>query len=225
MCRRATAGAVLAACLAALPWCVQAAGDGIGWRRIGNSAIEFGLPSLATGAVDRVWYSAGGDVLYARTASGRIFETSDFEQWQSVADSKVAPPAEEDISEIAAPEPAFKLAAGHASGRRYGVGRDVYRSDDDGESWLNLTAYKGKCILGLGLTSAAASPSDPDDVTVASVTGVWRSVDGGLSWTGLNDFLPNLPTGHLLALPAGTRGVRLSVANGAGEVEWAPGER
>jgi len=215
----------LAACLAALPLCVQAADSGIGWRRIGNSAIEFGLPSLATGAVDRVWYSSDGSSLYAKTASGRIFQTTDFEQWRSVTDSKVAPPAEEDSSAINSPETVFKLAAGRTAGRRYGVGHDVYRSDDDGVSWLNLTAYRGKCILGIGLTSAAASPSDPDDVAVASATGVWRSVDGGLSWTGLNDFLPNLPPGHLLALPAGTRGVRLSLANAAGEIEWAPGER
>lgn len=60
---------------------------------------------------------------------------------------------------------------------------------------------------------------------MASATGVWRSVDAGLSWTGLNDFLPNLPSGHLLGLPSGTRGVRLSVANSAAEIEWAPGEK
>ena len=79
--------------------------------------------------------------------------------------------------------------------------------------------------MGAGLAAVAVSPSDPDEVTVASATGVWRSLDGGLSWTGLNDFLPNLPSGHLLGLPSGTRGVRLSVANGADEIEWAPGEK
>src|SRR5579872_5352584 len=112
MCRRATARAVFAACLAALPWCVQAADNSIGWRRIGNSAIELGLPSLATGPVDRVWYSSDGSSLYAKTASGRIFQTSDFEQWQLVADAKIVPPAEEDSSAVASPEPAFKLATG-----------------------------------------------------------------------------------------------------------------
>ena len=30
------------------------------WRRIGNSAVEMALPSVATGPVDRVWFSAGG---------------------------------------------------------------------------------------------------------------------------------------------------------------------
>jgi uncharacterized protein (TIGR03437 family) len=223
--------------VAAGPWCawgqvpsqLSAAAStqttGIGWRRVGNSAIELALPSLATGPVDRVWYSADGSSLYAKTASGRIFQTSDFEQWKLVTDPKMAPPAQEEPSASASPEAGFKLASGGAGERRYGVGHDAYRSDDGGESWVNLTSFKGACILGSDLRSAAASPADPDDVTVASAAGVWRSVDAGLSWTGLNDFLPNLPSGHLLALPSGTRGVRLSIANGAEEIEWAPGEK
>jgi uncharacterized protein (TIGR03437 family) len=197
----------------------------IGWRHVGNSAMELALPSLATGAVDRVWYSPDGSSLYAKTASGRVFQTSDFEQWRLVTDSKITPAADEQTPAPGAPEAGFKLAMGGAAGRLYGVARDVYRSDDGGESWVNLTAYKGSCLLGAGLASVAASPSDPDDVTVASASGVWRSVDGGLSWTGLNDFLPNLPSGRLLGLPSGTRGVRLSVPNSAAEIEWAPGEK
>jgi uncharacterized protein (TIGR03437 family) len=187
--------------------------------------MELALPSLATGAVDRVWYSPDGSTLYAKTGSGRVFQTSDFEQWHLVTDSKVSPPAEQAPSAAGIPEAGLKLAAGGTAGRLYGVGQDAYRSDDGGQSWVNLTAYQGKCLLGAGLASAAASPSDPDEVTVASASGVWRSLDAGLSWTGLNDFLPNLPSGRLLGLPIGTRGVRLSVANSAGEIEWAPGEK
>ena len=239
MCRRATVRVASITALAALPWCVfaQAAGAqvsggqgsgqsaGIGWRHVGNSAIELALPSLATGSVDRVWYSTNGSNLYAKTASGRVFQTSDFEQWQFISDPKVSPPPEQDPSAVRTPEAAFKIASGGGAGRMYGMARDVYRSDDGGDSWINVTAFKGTCLLGAGLASVAASPSDPDEVTVASATGVWRSVDGGLSWTGLNDFLPNLPSGHLLGLPSGTRGVRLSVANSAAEIEWAPGEK
>jgi uncharacterized protein (TIGR03437 family) len=107
----------------------------------------------------------------------------------------------------------------------YGIGGDVYRSDDAGVSWGNLTSYKGACLLGRGLQAVTVSPVDPDDVVVASVAGVWRSLDGGASWIGLNKFLPNLPAVHLLELPGGTRGVRLEVAGVAQEVEWAPGEK
>ncbi len=187
--------------------------------------MELPLPSLATGSVDRVWYSTDGAALYAKTASGRVFETTDFERWQLIADAKANPPAELVPPAAGTPEAGAKLAVSQAGGRLYGVGRDVYRSENGGESWINLTAFKGQCILGGGLASVAASPGDPDDVTVASATGVWRSVDGGISWTGLNDFLPNLPSGHLLGLPSGTRGVRLSVSNRVEEIEWAPGEK
>ncbi len=215
MCRRATVRAVAIAALVALPWCAWAQASGIAWRHVGNSAIELPLPSLATGAVNRVWYSTDGSALYAQTASGRIFETSDFERWRLLSDPKISPPADPNPSAARTPEAGAKLAIGGATGRLYAVGRDVYRSEDAGESWINLTAFKGKCLLGAGLTSLAASLGDPDEVTVASATGVWRSVDGGLSWIGLNDFLPNLPSGHFLALPSGTRGVRLSVVNSA----------
>lgn len=229
MCRRTTVQVVLAAGLLALPWhaWTQSAGaqTGVGWRHVGNSAMDLALPSLATGAVDRVWYSADGSSLYARTVSARIFETRDFEQWRLVTDPKISPPAQPEPSAPTVPEVNFKLASGGTGGRLYGVGLNAYRSDDGGASWVNLTGYKGICILGLGLSSAAASPNDPDEVTVASATGVWRSLDGGLSWTGLNDFLPNLPAGHLIGLPSGTRGVRLSVANSGAEIEWAPGEK
>lgn len=187
--------------------------------------MELALPSLATGAVDRVWYSADGSRLYAKTASGRVFQTADFEQWQLVTDPRVSPPREDEPAAASLPESSLKLTNGGSKGRLYGVGRDAYRSDDGGESWINLTAYKGASILGAGLASVAGSPSDPDEVTVASASGVWRSLDAGLSWTGLNDFLPNLPSGHIAGLPSGTRGVRLSVANSELEIEWAPGEK
>ncbi len=207
----------------------------MGWRHIGNSAIESDhLPSAATGPVDRVWYSADGLSLFAKTASGRTFRTDDFEQWQLVTDVKVTPPASNDAetAALSVPELEFKLAnpSGSATaGRLYGIGRDVYRSDDAGLSWANVTNYKGLCLLGQGLRAITASPLDSDDVVVASDAGVWRSLDGGISWSGLNQFLSNLPAGHFMGLPNGTRGVRLELASAAGEVvrevEWAPGEK
>jgi len=176
--------------------------------------------------VDRVWYSEDGSTLYARTASGRIFQTNDFERWRLVADPRIAAPVEQNPRLYSTPEPVFKLAnQTSASSRLYGIGQNAYRSDDGGQSWYNLTGFKGRSILGDGLSAASVSPQDPDEVVVASSRGIWRSVDGGLSWSGLNDFLPNLPSGHFLGLPNGTRGVRLSVAQDAYEIEWAPGEK
>ena len=57
--------------------------------------MELALPSLATGAVDRVWYSADGSSLYAKTASGRVFKPATLNSGRLVTDAKVSPPAEE----------------------------------------------------------------------------------------------------------------------------------
>ena len=54
------------------------------WRHVGNSAVELGLADLATGPVDRVWYSANGTSLRIRTGLGRNFETADFDTWQAL---------------------------------------------------------------------------------------------------------------------------------------------
>src|ERR1035438_8524686 len=75
------------------------------------------------------------------------------------------------------------------------------------------------------LASRARSPQDPDDVVVAASSGVWRSLDGGLSWSGLNQSLPNLPTGRLVSVPSGSHGGQLALAGGVAQVEWAPGEK
>jgi len=232
MCRRATIRkavqfGVVTALLAASTGFVFSQSLSLDWRHIGNSAIDLALPSLATGPVDRVWYSADGFVLYARTASGKVFSTNDFEQWTPVSDAKIVPPPP-DASQIASlPEPGMKLVSqATSSGRSYVLGSQAYRSDDGGATWSNLTGYRGTSILGDGMADVAASPRDADDVVVASGTGVWHSVDGGLSWTGLNQFLPNLPASHLTGLPGALRGIRLSVgAAQTRQIEWAPGEK
>ena len=53
------------------------------WRRIGTSAYEFYLASPATGPVDRVWFSSDGARLFARTRSGRYFESEESGGWKS----------------------------------------------------------------------------------------------------------------------------------------------
>jgi hypothetical protein len=85
--------AVLGLALAGLSVLAQNTTSGLqfDWRHIGNSAIELALPSAATGPVDRVWYSSDGTTLYARTRSGRTFQTADFETWGALPDTAIAP--------------------------------------------------------------------------------------------------------------------------------------
>jgi uncharacterized protein (TIGR03437 family) len=202
------------------------AGSGNGlhpdWRHIGNSAVELALASPASGAVDRAWFSPDGARLFVRTATGRVFQTADFEKWQP---SAVTPPEALDPVDALLPEGGRAVRSNPLNPQRlYAFGQHVFRSDDGGGSWTNVTAYQHSSIIGGGMRDLAVSPLDSDDVVVANDAGVWRSLDGGLTWAGLNDSLPNLPVRKLAALPQGSRGVRL-LADGAGIIEWAPGEK
>src|SRR5438270_10719051 len=62
----------------------------LAWRRIAGTTYNAGLAGPATGPISAVWYAPGASGLLAQTASGRIFETSDFVHWR--LNTTVAPP-------------------------------------------------------------------------------------------------------------------------------------
>ncbi len=192
------------------------------WRPVGHPAIEAGLASPATGPMQAVWYSADGSRLYARTRAGRVFETADFENWApSEASSEPAAPPTPALDRV--PEAGARLAASPSvPGRVYALGNQLYRSDDGGRSWSNLTGFHSQSVIGSVQRSVAVSPGDPDQLAVANDFGVWRSMDGGLSWIGLNQRLPNLPASRILDTPAGMHGAVI-VLKDAGAMELAPG--
>ena len=66
------------------------------------------------------------------------------------------------------------------------------------------------------------SPRNPDEVVVAGATGVWRSIDAGDSWAGLNEGLPNLPAARILL--TGTDD-SVHILSGGSELAWNQGER
>lgn len=192
------------------------------WRHIGNSAVDLALASPASGPVDRVWFSADGATLFVKTEAGHVYQTSDFEKWHRAV---ATPPAVDGAPESPLPDGIRAIRSNPLnSSRLYALGRQVFRSDDGGGSWVNLTAWQRESIIGGGMRDLAVSPQDGDDIVVANDRGVWRSLDGGATWSGLNDTLPNFPARRLVAVPQGSRGVRLA-ADGLGVVEWAPGEK
>jgi uncharacterized protein (TIGR03437 family) len=193
------------------------------WRKIGNDLIDLSLAGLATGPVDRVWYSADGSQLMIRTASGKIFATSDFETWEPAAStppSSSTPPISGRLPEADAQTRAARIG----SSRLYAFGRFVYSSENGGASWDNLTAYRNTSIIGNGLRDLAVSPANDAEATVAAQSGVFRTVDGGKSWSGLNQGLPNLPAAQLLSVPSGDRGARIALPD-ATVIEWEPGQK
>src|SRR5258708_4482947 len=176
MCQSATVWARIAGVLlfTALTAAAQTTPARPSWRRIGSAAIDLALASPATGPVSRVWFSPDGARLYALTASGRLFESVDLET-RSVAVNPSQPPNVAGAPAVRPPDAGARLYP-HNSGRVFALGAHLYRSDDSGASWTNLTAYADASVIGAGQHDLAVSPRDPDLLIVANDYGVWRTV-------------------------------------------------
>ncbi len=236
MCLKATLwyGALaLAALTAALPAPAQTRPDtatdvskpgdpALDWRHIGNSAVEMGLPSVATGAVSRVWYSADGTRLFVQAAGGRAFVTTDLEQW--VASTDAPPPVDTRVQARTLPE-THAVVRDAREGRLYAFGQQAWRSDNGGGAWTSLTGWNGQSLVGASIADLVVSPQNSDDVSLATDTGVWHSADGGLSWSGLNEFLPALRGRRIAAAPSGSHGLTVTVEDLGSDLEWQPGEK
>lgn len=168
----------------------------------------------------RVWFGADG-AIYVRTPGGRIWKTINGEQW--TAGSGVAP-SEAPVS-TAGPEFGSRTASHPLlRSRLFAAGAHVWKSEDSGGHWQNLTAFGNRSILGGAAYDLALSPSNPDDIVVAGERGVWRSLDAGNSWFGLNDQLPNLPVTRLLTENADEGSIQAATASGV-QLKWQQGER
>lgn len=185
------------------------------WRKLGNDAVGLNLAGPAGGPVTAVWFSPAGDRLYARISSGQVLETTDYSKWTVARNPSPAP--EQPISPGQDSRGARVQSSG---GRQFALGRHLEVSDDDGRTWINLTAYNDVSIIGPHQRALAVSPLDPRQIVVANDYGVWRSADGGLSWSGLNEDLPNLPIRRLL--PPTASGVLRAEVEGLGIAELPP---
>ncbi len=172
------------------------------WRQIGNRSILHPTGDAATGALQRVWYTSTGIAVSTPENETWQFEN---EQWKP--------------STLEVPEERQR-----ASGRTlYKVDGDAFRSEDGGRTWINLTRVDGISILGGPLSDLAISPLNAEDVSVVGADGVWRSLDGGQTWAGLNDGLPNLQITRIVELPSGLQGMKVTTAEKM--LEWHPGQK
>src|ERR1700729_4143270 len=91
MCRPSTIRAIVAISMGLGAFLLPAQGQtALNWKRVGGTRINRGLAGPATGPVQSLWYGPGGTSLLAQTASGRVFETGDFEHWK-LSSSGAAP--------------------------------------------------------------------------------------------------------------------------------------
>ena len=209
------------------PWPAHAqSGPALGlapdWRHIGNLVLDEPLAGTASGPCKRVWYGAGR-TLYVETASGRVYQTADLENWQPSNAS--VPSSASNAVAASLPEPGAQTRAlTEDTIRVYAFGEYVYRSEDGGAHWENTTVYRGSSMIGGGVADLVIAPGNSDEIVTAGVAGVFRSVDGGRSWSGLNHDLPNLPATRLLDLPVGDQGARIALNNDAAAA-WPPGNK
>ncbi len=74
------------------------------------------------------------------------------------------------------------------------------------------------------VNAVAVDPCDSSNNTVyigAADGGVWRTTDGGTTWTPLTDGQPSLSTGSLALVPSGTNCAATTVYYGTGEENFA----
>ncbi len=200
---------------------IAAAQSPVDWRSVGGASVNLGLASPATGPVTQVWFSPGGSTLFALTASKKVFETADFANWSPAA-APVDAPSVMPAQAVRLPETGASIIAANDPISIFGLGRNVSRSQDGGRTWVNLTGYRGRPVIGPTQHSVAVSPLDPNQIVVANDYGVWRTLDGGATWAGLNQNLPNISVVHILSTPTGVAGTRIQAA-GLGELELPPG--
>jgi len=192
------------------------------WRHIGNLVMDQSLAGAASGPCKRVWYGPGA-MLYVQTASGRVYQTADLENWQ--ASNAPVPPVTTNAIAGSLPElGAQTRAIPGAASRVYAFGEYVYRSEDSGAHWENAAIYRGTSLIGGSVADLTIAPGNGDEIVTAGAAGVFRSVDGGRSWSGLNEGLPNLPATRLLNLPVGDQGARIALNNDTAAA-WPPGNK
>ncbi len=199
------------------------------WRRVGTVTIAEGLASPSSGGtVERVSFQSDGRLQVA-LPGGRFWQTADGETWTR-AESMPAP--ERAPGAVRLPESNVVLRESkRGPALLFAGGSQLWRSEDSGRTWRNLTQTRGQTqassVLGAPVNDLAVDPENPDRIAVAAATGVWLSLDGGLSWQGWNEGLPAFRVTRILQTPARSRGLQVLVkrGNGSTAVEWAPGFR
>ncbi len=183
----------LAACAL---WAIAAAADVSAedrhWKRLGGTGVAAGLAGPAGSPADGAWFSVDGRRLFVSLRNGTVWASEDLGlTWNPADRDPLAPRALLD-------PPTFDgaltvLRNPYRAGVAYALGEHLYRSDDGGSAWTNLTAIGRGSVIGRWQTAIAFSPLDPYLIVVGNAMGLWKSHDDGVTWSSLNANLPNFP--------------------------------
>lgn len=150
-------------------------------RNSGNSWARLALPTnneLASGLA-----ISGPNRAYVGTHRGNVLRM-DFTlgQWQSPV--LLAQPVRGFISDMLVdPSNADRLYVTYQAS----AGGHVFRSDDGGSHWNNISAG----LPNIGINAIEIDPGNTNNLFVAADLGVYRSNNTGASWTAFNNGLPN----------------------------------
>ena len=178
--------------------------DSYGTHSIGALAVAPSNPDIlwvGTGEANNRQSSSFGDGVYKSEDGGRTFTHVGLRETQSIA-RVIAHPDDADVAWVA------------ANGHLFGANpeRGVFKTTDGGESWSHVLSVDENT----GATDLVIDPSNPNTLFAATYqrrrtaccfvgggpgSGIWRSDDGGESWSRLS--------GN--GLPRGTMG-RLALA-------------
>lgn len=205
--------------LLAIPAAAQDLVRPLAWQPVGSRTVELELAGPAGDAVLEAVFSSDGARLFARTGRG-IWVTDDLgDTWRRAEAMSQAVQNREAVEVASLPERGAKSYRHPFQSRHvFALGENLHRSSDEGRTWINLTGDLLGSIIGSGQRAIAFSPLDPDLMVVANSRGLWRSSDGGLSWSSLNPNLPNLPRTRIARPVEGPARVFL---RGVGPAEWS----
>src|ERR1035438_4145880 len=124
----------------------QTPGPRLEWRRIGTVTLAEGLASPSSaGAVERVAFLADGS-LAVKVEQTRAWRSAGGENWVPYSE---LPPAPENAAVARLPETrALVRQSGRGPAYLYAAGAQVWRSEDGGKTWLNLTETPQGSVVG-----------------------------------------------------------------------------
>ena len=164
-------------------WRTNNAHAGADWTAISTSEVGAGgtLNAIAVGV-------GASDTIYTGSSTGRVYLTTDASNWH---ERSAGLPGGQITDIILNPE---DPANAYVSYRNLS-GMRVFRTDDYGVNWTNLT---GDLPIGAGATALAVDwRFDPPSLYIGTGAGVWSSTDGGTTWIKDENDLPNVNIGDL----------------------------
>ena len=171
----------------------------------GDSGTTWNQVPLPAGEVASALAIPTSTRVYAATMGGNVYQI-DFSAGAWQAPVALAQPRAGYVSDVEVdPTNANRLYATYSSA--FGAGH-VYRSDDGGATWTDVSAG----LPVIPVNAITIDPANPTNIYIACDVGVYRSTTAGGNWTNFSNLLPNALCADL-KLHAPSRLLRVATKN------------